>query len=116
MLLSNPGLSRMIRDQIGCDWTTDLDQLKKLQDLAPDTPFQTLWQQEKRNAKVALAQLVKARTGENIDPDSMFDIHAKRIHEYKRQHLNLLHIITLYNRLKHNPERGFHTAHFHLCR
>ena len=107
VLLSNPGLSRLIRDQIGCDWTTDLDQLSRLEELATNMQFQSVWQQQKRAAKVVLAQLVKERTGEIIDPDSLFDIHAKRIHEYKRQHLNLLHIITLYNRLKHNPNEDF---------
>ncbi|MEN8165982.1 MAG: glycogen/starch/alpha-glucan phosphorylase [Pseudomonadota bacterium] len=103
LLLSNYGLSRLIRDQIGCDWITDLDQLKELEELAPNPQFQALWQQEKRNSKIALARLIKQRTGERVDPDSLFDIQAKRIHEYKRQHLNLLHIISLYNRLKHDP-------------
>lgn len=107
LLLSNPRLSRLICEQIGYDWITDLDQLKQLESHAANPQFQTLWQQEKRASKIALAELVKERTGEVIDPDSMFDIQAKRIHEYKRQHLNLLHIITLYNRLKHNPNLDF---------
>jgi starch phosphorylase len=101
-LLSNPGLANLIREHIGCDWVTDLDQLSQLEEMASNSQFQTLWQQEKRNSKLSLAKLIKERTGEIIDPNSLFDIQAKRIHEYKRQHLNLLHIITLYNRLKHD--------------
>ncbi len=103
LLLSNEGLSRLIRDQLGCDWITDLDQLKELEEFATNPQFQTLWQKEKRNSKITLAKLIKERTGEVVDPNSLFDIQAKRIHEYKRQHLNLLHIISLYNRLKHDP-------------
>ena len=102
MLLSNPGLSSLIREHIGCDWVTDLGQLTQLEELASSPQFQARWQKEKRNAKIDLANLIKERTGEIIDPDSMFDVQAKRIHEYKRQHLNLLHIITLYNRLKYD--------------
>jgi starch phosphorylase len=102
MLLSNPGLSELIREHIGCDWVTDLGQLTQLEELASHPQFQERWQKQKRDAKVNLAKLIRERTGEVIDPDSMFDIQAKRIHEYKRQHLNLLHIITLYNRLKYD--------------
>jgi len=102
MLLCNTGLSELVREHIGCDWVTDLGQLTQLEELANNPQFQARWQKEKRDAKLKLAKLIRERTGEVIDPDSMFDIQAKRIHEYKRQHLNLLHIITLYNRLKYD--------------
>ena len=102
LLLSNPGLANLVRQHIGCDWVTDLGQLTQLEEMAANPHFQVLWQREKRDAKLSLAKLIKERTGEIIDPDTLFDIQAKRIHEYKRQHLNLLHIITLYNRLKHD--------------
>ena len=102
MLLSNPGLSELIREHIGCDWVTDLSQLSQLEEMASHPQFQERWRKQKRDAKLKLAKLIQERTGEVIDPDSMFDVQAKRIHEYKRQHLNLLHIITLYNRLKYD--------------
>lgn len=103
MLLSNQPLAHLLREHIGCNWVTDLDGLRKLESLADDEHFQQQWQRVKRSNKERLARHALGATELKIDPDSLFDIQVKRIHEYKRQHLNLLHIITLYNRLKDNP-------------
>lgn len=103
MLLSNQPLAHLLREHIGCGWVTDLDSLHKLEALADDPDFQQQWQKVKRRNKERLARHALAATGQKIDPGSLFDVQVKRVHEYKRQHLNLLHIITLYNRLKDNP-------------
>lgn len=103
MLLSNQPLAHLLREHIGCNWVTDLDGLRRLESLADDEHFQRQWQRVKRSNKERLARHALGMTGLKIDPDSLFDIQVKRVHEYKRQHLNLLHIITLYNRLKDNP-------------
>jgi starch phosphorylase len=102
--LSNPGLADLITRHIGDRWITNLDELRRLEPLAEQQEFQGEWQRIKRDNKQRLAGLVKERTGIETDPDSLFDILVKRIHEYKRQHLSVLHIITLYNRLKKNPD------------
>jgi len=104
MVLSNPGLSELISRQIGKDWITNLDELRRLEAFADQPDFQSEWRRIKRGNKQRLIELVKVRTGVTADPDSLFDIQVKRIHEYKRQHLNVLHIISLYNRIKDNPE------------
>ncbi|AFY69311.1 glycogen/starch/alpha-glucan phosphorylase [Thalassoporum mexicanum PCC 7367] len=101
---NNPGLSKLISRKIGDRWITHLDELRKLEQFADDPQFQAQWQQVKQNCKHQLTKQIKERTGVVVDPTSMFDIQVKRIHEYKRQHLNALHIITLYNRLKENPD------------
>ncbi len=101
--LSNPGLTRLITRQIGDGWIKNLDELRGLEAFAEQQDFQKEWQQIKRDNKLRLAGLVKERTGVETDPDSLFDILVKRIHEYKRQHLSVLHIVTLYNRIKENP-------------
>ncbi|WP_375339121.1 glycogen/starch/alpha-glucan phosphorylase [Candidatus Thiothrix phosphatis] len=103
MLLSNQPLAHLLREHIGCDWVTDLDELRKLEALADDPAFQLQWRQVKRRNKERLARHALMAAGQKLDPDSLMDVQVKRIHEYKRQHLNLLHIITLYNRLKDNP-------------
>lgn len=103
MLLSNQPLAHLLRERIGCDWVTDLEQLRQLEALADDADFQQQWQKVKRRNKERLARHALAATGQKVNPDSLFDVQVKRIHEYKRQHLNLLHIIALYNRLKDNP-------------
>jgi len=103
LLLSNPRLARLITDAIGDGWVTDLDQLRKLEALATDPEFQERWRRVKWENKADLATRVEGVTGIAPDPESMFDVHAKRIHEYKRQHLNLLHVVTLYNRMKRDP-------------
>jgi starch phosphorylase len=101
--LSNPRLADLIDDRIGSEWLTDLARLRELEAYAGDSAFQDAWRKVKSANKERLAKIVKLRTGIVVDPDTLFDIHVKRIHEYKRQHLNVLHIITLYQRLKHDP-------------
>ncbi|MDJ0781841.1 MAG: glycogen/starch/alpha-glucan phosphorylase [Desulfosarcinaceae bacterium] len=100
LLLSNPELAGLITDRIGDGWITDLAQLRKLEALAQDPDFVQQWATVKRHNKTRLAKLIHARLGMRVDPTALFDIQVKRLHEYKRQHLNLLHIITLYNRLR----------------
>ncbi|GJF09168.1 alpha-1,4 glucan phosphorylase [Mycolicibacterium cyprinidarum] len=102
--LANPGLRALLDDTIGGDWMVDLERLRRLEPLADDPAFQQRWRAVKRGNKARLADYVKSTTGIELDPDWMFDIQVKRIHEYKRQHLNALHIISLYNRLKKNPD------------
>ena len=101
--LANPWLSRLMAEHIGCDWVRDLASLRELEACVDDAAFLTGWHDAKQRAKVRLAELVREREGLSIDPASLFDVQVKRIHEYKRQHLNLLHVITLYNRIKDNP-------------
>jgi starch phosphorylase len=103
MALSNPGLARLITEQIGEGWIKNLDELRGLEAFAAKKAFQDAWQLVKRENKLRLAALLKDRAGVETDPDSLFDVLVKRIHEYKRQHLCILHIITLYNRIKQNP-------------
>ncbi|KAB2640548.1 MAG: glycogen/starch/alpha-glucan phosphorylase [Verrucomicrobia bacterium] len=102
--VSNPPLTRLISGQIGDGWLRDLKQLRQLEALADDPQFQQQWRIVKLTAKRDLAALIAQRTGILIDPASLFDIQAKRLHEYKRQHLNVLHILTLYLRLKRDPQ------------
>jgi starch phosphorylase len=103
LLLANPELSALITEAIGSDWVTDLGQLRRLLPLADDTAFRTRFRKAKHAAKERFADLLKATTNQVVDPKSIFDCQIKRIHEYKRQLLNALHIIVLYNRLKANP-------------
>jgi glycogen phosphorylase len=99
--LSNPKLSALITRHIGDRWIADLeDELERLAPLAAEIDFQRDWQAVKAENKRVLAGLIKERTGIIVDPHSLFDIQVKRLHEYKRQHLNVLYLITLYNRLK----------------
>ena len=101
--LANPSLARIITEAIGSGWITDLDQLKKLQPLAADQNFRDKFLKAKHEAKVRFAGWLKNRTGQVVDPDTIFDCQIKRIHEYKRQLLNALRIVVLYNRLRANP-------------
>jgi glycogen phosphorylase len=103
MVLSNPGLSKLISDTIGDTWPGKLDELRKLESFAANADFTKKFRTIKLENKKQLAALIKERTGIIVDPTSMFDIQVKRFHEYKRQHLNVLHILTLYLRIKHNP-------------
>ena len=103
MVLSNPGLAGLLDESLGPEWITELDRLRGLEKLADDAGFQTRWQAVKRERKARLADHIAHTQGIDLDPDSLFDIQAKRIHEYKRQHLNVLHIVALYNRLKQSP-------------
>jgi glycogen phosphorylase len=104
VVFSNPRLANLITGKIGDSWITDLDQLRKLEAFAEDSNFKSEWSGIKRLNKADLADAIRKRTGIVVAPDSLFDIQVKRFHEYKRQHLNVLHILTLYNRIKENPD------------
>ncbi len=103
MKLANPALATLISQRIGESWISDLSHLKKLEEYAGDSDFQEKWSAVKLKAKQHLAELIQVRSQIQIDPHSLFSVQVKRIHEYKRQLLNLLHVITLYNRIKDNP-------------
>jgi starch phosphorylase len=104
MALSNPPLARLITRCVGDGWLNELSQLRQLEPLAGDAGFQLEWRKVKLTAKHNLAVLIRERTGVEVDPESLFDVQVKRLHEYKRQHLNVLHILALYLRLKADPE------------
>jgi starch phosphorylase len=103
VLLANPPLARLITDAIGDGWITDLSHLERLKPLARDEAFRCRLREAKREAKGRFCDWLKASTGDVADPDTLFDTQIKRIHEYKRQLLNALHIVVLYNRLRENP-------------
>ena len=103
LLVANPALARTITEAIGDGWIGDLDQLKKLRLLAEDKAFHEAVRKAKREAKLQFANWLKAASGQIVDTDSIFDSQIKRIHEYKRQLLNALRIVVLYNRLRENP-------------
>ena len=98
--LANPDLTGLITRMIGKNWIKDLDRLKALETFADDGDFRSQWAEVKRQCKIRLAEMIKKQTGTSVDPSTLFDIQVKRIHEYKRQHLNVLHIITHYRRIK----------------
>ena len=102
--LSNPGLTKLITSRIGDNWLGDLKQLRKLEPFADDPEFQQQWRDVKLANKGRLAALMAERTGIKVTPESLFDVQVKRIHEYKRQHLAALHILTVYLRLRHQPQ------------
>jgi len=99
----NPGLSGLIKEVIGDGWMSDLSELKKLVPYVKDSSFQEKFMEVKRNNKVELSNYIKRQNGMSVDPDSIFDIQVKRLHEYKRQLLNVLHILALFNRMKEEP-------------
>jgi glycogen phosphorylase len=103
LLLANPPLAATITEVIGDGWITDLAQLSKLKRLADDHGFRDALRQAKRKAKVQFADWLKVTTQQAVDPDTIFDCQVKRIHEYKRQLLNALRVVVLYNRLRENP-------------
>jgi glycogen phosphorylase len=103
LLLSNPGLAGLITRRIGNQWIKNLDELRRLEEAVEDSTFRKEWRKIKLENKQGLTGLVLRLTGLSINPDTLFDIQAKRIHEYKRQLLNLLHIVTLYLRFQRNP-------------
>jgi starch phosphorylase len=100
LMLSNPSLAALINEGIGTAWHTDLYQLRDLERYADDTGFLERWRQAQESSKASLAEYIDKTMGIGIDPKSMFDVQVKRIHEYKRQHLNALHILGLYCQLK----------------
>lgn len=103
LVLSNPRLTQLVSSKIGDRWIKTLDNLRQLEGYADDGGFREEWQQMKLAVKQTLSQRIEQLLGLRIDPHSLFDVQVKRFHEYKRQHLNILHVITLYNRLKLNP-------------
>lgn len=103
LLMANPDLSRLITEAIGDGWVTDLGQLRQLLPYADDADFRGRFRQAKRSAKERFATWLQSTTGQVVDPSTLFDSQIKRIHEYKRQLLNALHIVVLYNRLRSNP-------------
>jgi starch phosphorylase len=103
LLQANPALSALISAAIGLDWIRDLDQVGKLAPHADDPEFRSAWMATRLENKKRLARYLLRKTGLGVDPGTMLDVHVKRLHEYKRQLLNLLHVVTLYNRIKANP-------------
>lgn len=104
---ANPNLAKLIDETIGGDWIVNLENLQKLASHADDPAFRARWSEAKRDNKVTLAELVKKDCGVTFDPDALFDVQVKRIHEYKRQLLNILHVIHLYARLKNGEDRDW---------
>jgi glycogen phosphorylase len=104
LLLANPALARCITEAIGDGWITDLAELERLKPLAGDRGFRRAIHDAKREAKSQFAQWLRSTSGVSVDPDSIFDSQVKRIHEYKRQLLNGLRVVVLYNRLRQNPD------------
>ncbi len=104
---ANPYLSKLITDKIGGNWALELDDLKKIEAFADDPEFKQGWRKAKYQAKKNLIRYIEKNYPVTINPDSIFDVQVKRLHEYKRQLLNVLHVITLYNRIKANPKGDF---------
>ena len=104
LLLCNPALASTITEALGNAWITDLSQLSRLKPLSDDKGFRDSFRRAKRAAKLDFVNWLKPTSGQTVDPDTLFDCQIKRIHEYKRQLLNALRIVVLYNRLRENPE------------
>ena len=104
LLASNPRLSSLVTQKIGDSWITHLDDLRKLESFIDDSGFRSECRKIKLANKQDLAGYIHKHTGVVVNPETIFDVQVKRLHEYKRQHLNLLHIITLYNRIKHQRD------------
>ena len=102
--LANPRLTRFLCSAIGDGWVRDLEQLRQIETFSRDSGFRREWRFIKRSVKEDLATYVRRTTGIAIDPESLFDVQVKRIHEYKRQHLKVLHIVALYHRIKSDPD------------
>lgn len=112
LLHGNPLLASWVTGKVGDSWITDLEQIGGLYPYAKDSAVQKEFLEIKRKNKVRLAEYIKAHNGIEINPDSIFDVQVKRLHEYKRQFLNILHIMHLYNELKQNPEMDFYPRTF----
>ncbi len=108
----NPRLSALIDETIGDGWPVDLDQLRQLERHAEDPEFQRRFMAVKLANKRDLAEVIRHHCNVSVDPTAIFDVQIKRLHEYKRQHLNLLHILTLYRRILHDPELPMHKRVF----
>jgi starch phosphorylase len=104
ILLSNPELAKLYKEKLGgMDWLKDLDRVREIEKFVDDAEFRARWHEIKQANKKQLADYIWKHNNLEVDPNSIFDVIVKRIHEYKRQHLDLLHVITLYNRIKKNP-------------
>jgi starch phosphorylase len=112
--LSNPQLSALFTEKIGDNWLKDLKELRKLEQYLDDPEFRQRWYEIKQANKADLAAYMLKTRNIEVDVNSIFDVQVKRIHEYKRQHLAVLHIIALYNRIKQNPQIDIVPAHFYL--
>ena len=113
LLHGNPLLADWVTEKLGSDaWITDLSQMAKLKPLADDSKSRKEFREIKRRNKIRLAAYIKEHNGIDVDPDSIFDVQVKRLHEYKRQLLNIMHIMALYNRLKDNPQMPFYPTTF----
>jgi starch phosphorylase len=104
LLLANPGLAGLITGAVGDGWVTDLAQLRKIVPLADDASFRDGFRKAKRRAKACFTDWLRGATGQKADPDTVFDCQIKRIHEYKRQLLNLIQVVVFYNRLRDDPK------------
>ncbi len=104
LVQANPALSKLITSAIGPEWVNDLQRLRRLEPLAEDLEFRKSWKETKRENKKRLARYVLRKMGLGVNPDTLFDVQVKRIHEYKRQLLNILHTVALYRRIKSNPD------------
>src|SRR5262249_892458 len=104
LLMSNPALAHVITEAIGDGWVSELSQLARLKPLAGDKELRDRFSRAKREAKSQFAPWLKSSCGQTVDPETIFDCQIKRIHEYKRQLLNALRIVVLYNRLRENPK------------
>lgn len=107
LLQANPDLSELITSKIGNKWITDLKELRKIENFLDDDKFRSKWRSIKKKNKLRLIEFISRNHDVKINPDSLFDSQVKRFHEYKRQLLNILHVISLYNRIKMNPEEIF---------
>lgn len=103
ILLSNPELAELVTSKIGDGWLKNLDEMRRIEEFIDDSEFRRRWQEIKQNNKRNLAGYILKNRNIEVDINSIFDVQVKRIHEYKRQHLAILHVITLYNRIKENP-------------
>ncbi|MGB7982714.1 MAG: glycogen/starch/alpha-glucan phosphorylase [Candidatus Nanopelagicales bacterium] len=101
--LANPRLSELITEKVGDGWLTDLEKLRGLEEFSDDPAFQARWHEVKQANKAQLAKVLEARTGRTFSTDPMYDVMIKRLHEYKRQMLKLLHVVTMYRRLRQDP-------------
>jgi len=112
LISCNPGLRALIDEHVAPGWATDLERLRELEQHADDPEFQKRFMDIKRANKSAFAAYLRERDGFALDPEALFDVQIKRLHEYKRQHLNLLHILTLYRRILHDPDYDMHPRVF----
>jgi starch phosphorylase len=104
MVLSNPRLAKLLNARLGAGWARDLEKLRKLEPMAGDAEFAEEWRAIKRQNKLNLSAYIHDQLGISTDPESIFDVLVKRLHEYKRQHLQILHILTLYKRIQQDPD------------